>query len=135
MDVLEVGQRLAQLAVEHAQEVERLVELQDEGVDQDDVADAERAGDHVRGGDEHHRRDADRDDRGLPGVEIGERLLGLDRGALVGGERAVEPAALVALVGEGLDHLVVDQPVDGGSAELVVAVVHLAGESACASWW
>ena len=69
VDVLEVGQRLAQLAVEHAQEVERLVELQDEGVDQDDVADAERAGDHVRGGDDHHRRDADGDDRGLPGVE------------------------------------------------------------------
>ena len=47
LDVLEVGQRLAQLAVEYAQEVERLVQLQDEGVDQDDIADAERAGDHV----------------------------------------------------------------------------------------
>ena len=70
VDVLEVGQRLAQLAVEHAQEVERLVELEDEGVDQHDVADAERAGDDVRGGDDHDRGDADRDDRGLAGVEV-----------------------------------------------------------------
>ena len=52
----------------------------------------------------------------------------LDRGALVGRQRAVEALTLVAFVGEGLDHLVIDQAVDRGGAELVVALVHLAPE-------
>ncbi len=86
-------------------------------------------GDDVRGGDDHDRGDADRDDRGLPGVEVRQRLLRLHRSPLVGGQRPVESPALVALVGERLDHLVVDQPVDRGAAELVVALVHLAPEA------
>ena len=126
VDVLEVGQGLAQLAVDHAQEVERHVELEEEGVDQHDVAHAQRSGDDVAGGRDHDRGDPGGDDRGLAHVEEGERLLRLDRRPLVAGERAVEAGALVVLVGEGLDHLVVDQPVDGGGAELVVALVHLA---------
>ena len=125
---LEIGDRLLELAVDHAQDVERLVELEQEGVDQHDVADRERARDHALRGRDHDRGDAERDDRGLAEVERGEADPRLDRGALVAGERAVDAQGLVVLVGEGLDGLVVEQAVDRLGADLVVVEIELAAE-------
>ena len=128
MEVLEVGQRLAQLAVDHAQEVERLVELQEEGVDQDDVADGERAGDHALAPHHHDRGDADGDDRGLAGVERGEVSLRLRGAARRRPARGRGGSRSKASLANALTDLVVDQAVDRWAAELVVALVHLAPE-------
>ena len=127
--VLEIGQRLPDLAVDHSQEVERLVQLQEEGIDQDHVAHGHGARDHAAGSQDHDHRDPDRDDPGLAEIEGGERGLRADRSALVERQRTVQTVALEALVGEGLDRLVVEQAVDALGADLVVALVHLAPDA------
>ncbi|GBD42368.1 hypothetical protein HRbin39_01759 [bacterium HR39] len=128
VDVFEVGHRLAELAVDDAEEVERTVELQQEGVDQHHIAHRAAAVQHAVGGEQHEHRHADADDGGLAGIEHGQRDLRAHRGILVGREAAIQPRHLEPLVAEGLDHLVVDQPVHGGGGELVLAPVHLAAE-------
>ena len=128
LDMLEIGQGLADLAIDNAEEIQGLVELQQEGVQQHHVADAQRAGDDALGCHDHQDRDADRDDRGLAAIKVGEADLGADRGLLISCELAVQPLALVALVGEGLDHLVIDQPVDRRGVERVVGGVQLAAD-------
>ena len=60
---LEVGERRLDLAIHHAEQVQRRRQLQQVGVDQHQVADRHRAGDDARGRAPHHRGDADRDDR------------------------------------------------------------------------
>ena len=47
--LLEVGQRLLDVAVHHAEEIERRVELQQIGVDQHEIADGHRACRNIRG--------------------------------------------------------------------------------------
>ena len=125
---LDVGHRLLDLAVDHAEEVQRLVELQQVGVAQNEVAQRHRtAADAVR----RHAHDdgkPKRDDRGLADVEQRQALLALHRGLLVGAERRVVAARLVLLVAEILDGLVVQQAVDGLGVGLAVGVVHGAAE-------
>ena len=72
---LDIGQRLLDLAVDHAEVVERDRELDQERVDHDQVADLQRAGDDAGRGAPQQQREADRDDRGLADVQCGQRLL------------------------------------------------------------
>lgn len=44
---LDVGQRLSDFAIDDAEEVERHVELDQEGVDQHEIADGQRTGEHA----------------------------------------------------------------------------------------
>ena len=67
--LLDIGQALLDLAVEHAQEVQRNVELDHEGVDQHQIAQRHPALDHADGGAPDHHRDGCRDNRALPCVE------------------------------------------------------------------
>jgi hypothetical protein len=67
--LVEVGQALLDLAVDHAQETQRDVELDHEGVDHHQVAQRHAAVDHALRGAPQHGHQADGDDQLLPGVE------------------------------------------------------------------
>ncbi len=64
-DQVHVGQGVLDLAVDHAEEVERDEQLQQEGVNQHQVTDRHPARHHSVGGKEHDRGDAKTDDRPL----------------------------------------------------------------------
>jgi hypothetical protein len=66
---LDVGEGLADLPVQHAEEVERHVELDQEGVDQHQVAEGHAPFGHARAA-RHIIGDAHGDDRRLAHVEI-----------------------------------------------------------------
>ena len=121
---LHVDERLAHLAVDEAEEIERDVELDEVGVDQHEVADRHPPGDDPRSGHHHDDREPHRDDRRLADVEERERHLALDRGALVAREGLLVAPRLVRLVAEVLDRLVVEQAVDRLGIRLLVALVH-----------
>ncbi len=109
----QVGERLLDLAIHHAEEEQRRRELQQVGVDQHQVAYREPAADHAGRRAPHHRGDADRHDDGLAEVEQGEGLLCQDVGVLQAAQALVVARRFVLLVVEVLDGLVVDQRVDG----------------------
>ena len=121
---LHVDERLAHLAVDEAEEIERDVELDEVGVDQHEVADRHPPGDDPRSGHHHDDREPHRDDRRLADVQKRERHLALDRGALVAREGLFVAPRLVRLVAEILDRLVVEQAVDRLGIRLLVALVH-----------
>ncbi len=84
-----------------------MIELQQVGVDQHEIADR-----HAARRDPLRRQDHDADetgghDRALADIEQRQRRLAPDRGALIGLERAVVALGLVRLVGEVFDRLVV----------------------------
>ena len=110
---LDVGQRLADLAIDDAKEVERHVELDQEGVHQHKVADRHRAGDDAARGTPHHGGDAERDDCLLAKIEEGERGLAARCGILPLEQLLVVAACFPGLVIEILDRLVIEQAVDG----------------------
>ena len=78
---LHIDKRLRDLAIDGAQEIERLIELHQDGVAHHEIADGELALRDADRRQHHHEAHADRHDRGLPGVEERERDLRLDRGA------------------------------------------------------
>ena len=93
-------------------------------VDHDEVAQGHGARGDALGGHDHDRRDAERHDRGLAGIQKRQAGTALDRGALVVAHGAVETLGLMLLVAEILDGLVVDQAVDDLGAGVVVGRVH-----------
>ena len=109
---LDVGQRLANLAIDDTEKIERDVELDQEGVDQHEVADGHPALDHAVGRAPHHRRDAERDDQLLPEVERGQRCLATGRGIFPLEHLLVVALGLIGLVVEVLDRFVVEQAID-----------------------
>ncbi len=123
---LEIGQGLLDVAIDHAEHVQRRIKLHEIGIDHDEVADRHGARCDAVGRQQHHGDEARRHDDALPHVERGQRRLRLDRGALVSLERAIEAARLVLLVGEVFDGLVVQEAVDRLGVGLAVALVHLA---------
>ena len=126
---LHVGERLLDLAVEHAQEVERDVELDHERVDEHEVADRHRPVDDAHRRPPHDERYRDRDDRALRDVEQRQRGLAFYRRRLPALHALVVAARLPLLVAEILDRLVVEQAVDGARVGLRVELVHLPPEA------
>ncbi len=127
--VLDVGHRLLDLAIEHAHEIERLVELDHHGVDQHEIADRLAAGLDLVGAHHHGGGEPDGEEHRLPGVEHGERGVGLDAGVLVARHRAVVAGRLALLGAEIFHGLVVEQRVDRLDIGVGVAVVHLAADA------
>ncbi len=120
---LEVGQPLLDLAVQHAEEVQRHVQLDQQRVDHHEVAQRHRMRDHAARRAPQQRDQAAGDDQLLAGVEHRQRRLRLH---LRGAERL--EAGLVArrlelLVVEVLDRLEVDQRVDRLGVGLGVELV------------
>ena len=125
---LDVGQRLLDLAVDHAHEVERDEELQQQRIDHDEVADGLGAGHDVEHGHGHAAGERRGEDDGLAGVEHGERGVALDAGLLVDGHRLIVAAGLALLGAEVFHGLVVEEAVDRLGVGLGVALVHGAAD-------
>ena len=87
--VLDVDHRLLDLAIDHAHEIERLVELDHHGVDHDEIADGVGAVLDAVGAHHHGDGEPDGEDRRLAGIEHGERHIGLDARVLVARHGAV----------------------------------------------
>jgi len=126
--LVQVGQALLDLAVEHPQETQRDVELDHEGVDHHQVAQRHAALDHSQRGAVEHGHQADGNDQLLPGIEQAQRALALEGGAAVALQALVIALGLELLVVEVLDGLVVQQRVDGAAVCGRVQLVHLAAE-------
>ncbi len=124
--LLEVGQRLLDVAVDHAEEIQRHVELDEIGVHHHEIADRHRMVGDAAPGEQHDADEAAGDDRALADIEQRQRRLALHRGPLVGAQRFVEALRLVLLVGEVLHRLEIEQAVDRLGVGLGVALVHLA---------
>ncbi len=127
--LLHVGEALLDLAVGEAEEVQRHVELDEIGVHQHEVAHRHASrGDALRR-EAHHHRQADRDDRGLPGVQEVQGRFRPGVGPLVARQRGVVAPLLMRLVAEVLHRLVVQQAVDGLGVGVLVGRVHLPPEA------
>ena len=127
--LLEIGQGLLEVAVDDAEEIERRVELDQIGVDQDEIADRHHLGGHALRGEEHDPDQADADDHALADIQHRQGGLALDRGLLVGGQRSVVAPLLMRLVGEIFDRLEIQQAVDRLGIGLAVALVHVAAKA------
>ena len=127
-DAVHVHQGIAQGAVDHAEEVQRHEQLQHQRVDQHQVAQGHHASNHPACCLEHQQGDTDGDDRPLPEIEQGHRVLAAHGGLFPALQGPVVALQLVALVVEVLDRLVVDEPVDGLGIGLGIKPVHLVTE-------
>ena len=125
---LHVSERLLDLAVDHAEKVERNVELDHEGVHQDKVAYRHRMVDDAKHGAPHDQSHSNGDDRALADVEQRERGVALDRGGLPALHALVVAQRLVFLVVEILDGLVVEKTVHRARVRPGVELVHRAPE-------
>jgi hypothetical protein len=123
---LDVGQRLADLAVEHAEVVERHVELDQEGIHQHDVAHRHAAVGDAHRRAPHHQRHAGGDDQRLAQVEPGQRDLAADLRRFPLLHLLVVAVVFPALVVEVLHRLEVDQAIHGAHVGCRVQFVHLA---------
>ena len=126
--VLDVGQALADLAVDHADEVQRLRKLHQHGVDEDEVADRLRAGHHFARRQHHDYGHAHAEDQALAEIQPAQRRPGQGRGLFVARHRAVEALGFHLLVVEIFDGLVVEQRVDRLGVGVGVGIVHLAAD-------
>jgi len=107
-----VDERLLDLAVHHAQKIERDVELDQQAVDEHEVAERQSLRHHALSGEDHQQRHSDSDDAALPDVEEAERGFVLDGRRLVFLQVFVVAARLVFLVVEVFHRFVVEQAVD-----------------------
>src|SRR5256885_341870 len=118
-----VEQRLLDLAVHHAEEVERDVELDEKAVHQHQVAEGEALRRHAFGHQQHQRRHRNGDDEALADVEQAERSLVLHRRRFVALQVLVVAPRLELLVAEVLHRLVIQQAVDGARVRPRVELV------------
>ena len=121
---LQVGQALLDLAVQHAQETQRYVQLNHEGVDHDQVAQRHAPVHHALGRPPQHGHQADGDDQLLPRVEQAQRGLALDRGTAVALQVFVIAPSLKLFIVEVLDGFVVEQRVNRPAVGSRVELVH-----------
>ena len=113
------------LAVDHAEEIQRDVELDHEGVDHHQVAERHAPIDDAAGGAPQHHDQAGGNDQLLPGVEDRQRGLRLQRRAAQPLQALVIAARFVRFVVEVLDRLIVQQRVDGLGVRRRVELVHV----------
>jgi hypothetical protein len=125
---LHIDKRLRDLAIDGAEQIERLIQLHQDGIAHHERADSELSARDAHGGQYHHETHADRHDHGLAGVQNRKRYLSLDGRAREFVHRFLEAARFVTFVVEIFDGLVVQQAVDGLGVRLAVAVIHLAPE-------
>ena len=105
---LDVGQRLTDFAIDNAEKVEWRVKLDQEGVDQHEVADGHFTSDDTAGRPPHHGGDAEGDDCLLAEVEEGEGGLAPGRRIFPLEHLLVVTAAFPGFVIEVFDGFVVE---------------------------
>ena len=122
---LDVGDRLLDLAIEHPHEIQGNIELDEHGVDHDEVADGAGTRLHVDDGERHDRGEPQREDHRLSGVEHRERGVGRDRRRLISRHGAVVARGLALLGAEILHGLVVEKRIHRLGIGVGVRLVHL----------
>ncbi len=122
---IHVRQGILDLAIDDPKKIQRDEDLQQEGVDQNQVTDAHLARHHPSGGEQQDKGHAQGDDAALAEVEQGHGGLALDRHLLPGIKGIVITPRLHALVAEILDGLVIDQAIEGLAVGLRIQPVHL----------
>jgi len=125
---LDINQALLDLAIDHAHEIERQIELHQDGVDHHETADGEHTAGDVAGREQHADDGPEREDHRLPGIQPPERGIGADCRPLVARHGGVEATRLVILIAEIFDRLVVKQAVDGLGMRLGVGIIHVAAD-------
>ena len=118
-----VEQRLLDLAVHHAEEVERDVELDQQAVDQHQVAQSEALCGNAFGHQQHQRRHRNGDDEALADVEQAQGRFVLHRRRFIALQVLVVAPRLEFLVAEVLHRFVIQQAVDGARVGLRVELV------------
>ena len=117
-------QGVLDLAIDDAKEAQGDEDLQQEGVDQHQVADAHGPVGHPAGGKDHHQGHPQGDDGPLTEVQQRHGGLALDGHLLPVRKGRVVAGQLQPLVAEVLDRLKVDQAVEGLAVGLGVEPVH-----------
>ena len=125
---LDIDQALLDLAIDHAHEIERQIELHEDRVDHHEVADGEHPARDIARREQHADDRAQREDHRLPGIQHAERGIGADRRPLVAGHRGIEAPRLELLIAEIFHRLVVEQAVDRLRMRLGVGFVHVAAD-------
>ncbi len=126
---LDVRQRLADLAVDETEEIQRHEQLDHVGVDHHQIAQRHLARGHAAGGQQHHHGNRGGDDQRLTGVQQHQRQDVLGARLLPGGQALVVAPGLETLVAEVLHRFVVQQGIDRPGVGLVVALIGLAHEA------
>ena len=106
---VQVGQALLDFAVNHAQKIQRDIELDHEGIDHHQVAQSHAPFHHALCGAPQHGDQGHRNDQLLPGVEQAQAGLCFQAGAAQLIEAAVVAFGLKTLVVEILDGFVIQQ--------------------------
>ena len=119
-----IHQRLPDLAIDRAEEVQRHGDLDHVGVDHDKVAHRQRAVLHADRGHDHHANQPGRDDDRLAKVQERERVACLERGHLVPRHGRVVARGLALFGAKILDRLEIQQAVDGLLVSVGVLIVH-----------
>ena len=127
--VLDVDHCLLDLAIDHAHEIERLIELDHHGVDHDKVADRVGALSNAQGTHHHHSGETQREDGRLTRIEHSERNIGFDARFLIAGHGSIVAPRLPFLGAEIFHGLVIEQRIDRLHVGVSVAVVHPAANA------
>ena len=109
---LQIGEGLLDLAIHHAQQIQRRGKLQQHGVHEHQTTEGHGALDHAGGGAPHHRGDAQRDDGDLAQIEQAEGLAAHHLRFLALLQADVVAPRFVFFVAEIFDCLVVEQRID-----------------------
>ena len=120
-----IDQRLPDLAIDRAEEVQRQGDLDHVGVDHDEIAHRQVATLDPHGRHHHDDDQPHRDDHGLAEIQVAERIGRADRGILIARHGAVIARGLALFGPEILDGLEIEKAVDGLLVGIRVLVVHL----------
>ncbi len=122
--LVHIDQRLPDLAVDRAEEIERHGDLHHVGVDHHEVAHRERALLHAARRHQHHRDEARSHDEPLPGIQHGQGLRRADRRAFVARHRGIVTHRLAPFGPEIFHRLEIEQRIDCFLMRVGVLVDH-----------
>ena len=105
---LHIGQRLLDLAVHEAEEIERDIELDQVGVDEHEIADGHGTGGDFVAGLDGNTRETDGDDRALADIQEREAGFALHRRFFVALARYIAALGLMRFVAEIFHRLVIE---------------------------
>ena len=126
--LVDIDDRLFDLAIDHAEKIQRDIELNQEPVDQHQVAQRQRFIHHTLCGKHHQQGHRDGDDAALANVQHAQRHFVFDRRPLIALQIFVVATGLEFLVIEVFDRLIVEQTVDRPRGRTRIEFVGLPSE-------
>ena len=115
---LHIGKALFDLAIQHAQKIQRNVKLNHERIDQDQIAERHGAVHHAHGGPPDHEGHGHRNNQSLAHIEHRQRRLAFDRRLLPALHALIIATGFEGFIVEVLDGLVIQQRVDSANIGL-----------------